>query len=580
MSTDNPSGQVAPTPVHGPPRRVTPALVIVASPDVIAEYQREIGSRYSIDYDLVCTTSGQEAEERTRELVAADIPIAMFITDIDLPDCSYDDLLRDLQPLCPTARRLLIVDMSRWKRLPVQEIRDSVSDGMIDAYLGLPRGPRDEEFHTAMAEMLSEWGWTANGPEVDSVQIVVSESSAGLAQIKDLFQRMGIPYRKYPVDSDVGRQVLTEAGPDAALPLVRSTDGRILSNPTVADLGAALYGSTDDLPTGYVADLAVIGAGPAGLASAVYGASEGLETIVIESEAVGGQAGTSSMIRNYLGFPRGISGMRLSQRARFQATRFGARFLIGRPVESMTLAAGSDPHEIFLAGGASVQARAVVVATGAQYRKLGVESVENLVGHGVHYGAAMSIAQGLRNAKVYVVGGGNSAGQAAVHLARFTPTVTMLVRRPGLEETMSEYLVREVHANPRITVRGCTEVVDGGGEGRLSWLQLKDTRTGREQRVRANALLLLLGADPCTDWLPDGVAVDPKGFILTGRDVPKPLWEHEIPPEPNATSLDGVFAVGDVRAGSMKRVASAAGEGASVVPLVHRHLSEIPADHG
>ncbi len=404
---------------------------------------------------------------------------------------------------------------------------------------------------------------------------------------------MGIAYRKYLPDSEVGREVLALAGEDAELPLVRTSGAQVLSNPTIADLGATLSGTADDLPAGYVADLAIVGAGPAGLAAAVYGASEGLETVVIESEAVGGQAGTSSMIRNYLGFPRGISGMRLAQRARFQALRFGARFLIGRRVVAMTpgsptdgqltdgeltadALASSAPHTLHLDGGGRVRARAVVIATGAQYRKLGVPQVENYVGRGVHYGAAMSIAQGLRNTKVYVVGGGNSAGQAAVHLARFTSSVTILVRRPGLEATMSDYLIREVSANPRIIVRPCTEVVGGGGEPRLSWLTLRDTTTGREQRVRAGALLLLLGADPCTAWLPRGLALDDREFILTGRLVPQASWPDGVPPEPNATTLAGVYAVGDVRSGSMKRVASASGEGASVVPAVHAYLAELP----
>lgn len=551
---------------------MTPAILLVAGPEDIADLEREFGSRYAVDYDLISVHSADEAEQRTRQLVADDIPLAMIAITSELPDASFDDALADLQPLCPTARRILIVRWNSDKPHDPVQLREALQDGLIDAYLGLPQGPRDEEFHVALTEFLSEWGWSAHGPEVDGMQIVAAEASAGLMRMKDIFQRMGIPYRKYPIDSETGQEIIAAAGPEATLPLVRAANGTIWSNPTIADLGEGLYGGVDSLPTGYVADLAVVGAGPAGLAAAVYGASEGLETVVLESEAIGGQAGTSSMIRNYLGFPRGISGMRLTQRARFQATRFGARFLIGRAVAAMV---PGEPHRLVLDNGAEVQARAIVVATGAQYRKLGVEEVEEFVGRGVHYGAAMSIAQTLVNAKVFVVGGGNSAGQAAVHLARFTPTVTMLVRRPGLEETMSEYLIREVNANPRITVRTCTEVVGGGGETRLAWLRLRDSSTGREQRVRANALVLLLGADPCSAWVPPELAVDAKDFILTGRDVPQEHWQDGIPPAPSGTSIPGVFTVGDVRYGSMKRVASASGEGASVVPMVHAYLDEL-----
>ena len=319
-----------------------------------------------------------------------------------------------------------------------------------------------------------------------------------------------------------------------------------------------------------------MGSGPAGLAAAVYAASEGLQTVVIESEAIGGQAGTSSMIRNYLGFPRGISGMRLTQRARIQAGRFGARFFVGAPAAALEPGVEhGDPHTLVLEDGTRLRARAVVIATGAQYRRLGVESIEELNGRGVHYGAATSVARDLQGRRVYIVGGGNSAGQAAMHLARFAAEVTIVVRRDGLAETMSDYLIRELNGTSRVVVLPHTAVTDGNGAGRLEWLELTDVRDGTTRRVPADALMLLLGAEPCTEWLPDKLDLDGKGFVLTGRDVPADCWIDGLPPAALATEVPGVFAVGDIRSGSMKRVASASGEGAAVVPLIHAWLASL-----
>lgn len=547
-----------------------PAIVMVS--ETYAEAMLEAFARYAAEYDLRTARSCEEAEQVAEQVVAAGGTVAMFVTDSRLPE-----VLRAFgiwRAAVPTARRLIL---AHWDHFVADApgLRGGMAKGKYDAYLLLPRGTRDEEFHHAVSDLLSDWGSTVPDPEVVTVKIISPVRDGVTLGIRDFLDRMGMASRIYPPDSEVGLMVREQFAPDASYPLVWSANGRAIVATSVRGVARAIFGTPDEHTVDGVCDLAVVGGGPAGLAAAVYGASEGLSVVVIEAEAIGGQAGTSSMIRNYLGFPRGISGMRLAQRARNQALRFGTRFLTGVEVTSLVAGEAGGPHLLHTDAGA-VRARSVVVSTGVAYRKLRVETIEELVGLGVHYGAALTAAREMEDYDVYVVGGGNSAGQAAVHLARFARSVTILVRRPSLAETMSDYLIGEIDYNPRISVQTCTEVVDGGGEGRLGWLCLADTRTGERTRVAAQGLFLLLGAEPHCDWLPDEVARDERGFVLTGRDVPREWWTAETPPANLATTLDGVFAAGDIRSGSMKRVAAASGEGASAVPLVHAFLAPAP----
>ena len=549
------------------PDRPKPAIVMMS--EERGDFLLDEFGRYARDYDLHATTSAKETEELAGDIVAAGGQIALFVSESVLPDASVYEAFHRWRVVVPTARRLVTAHWSRFTEDAVR-LREGLAKGKYDAYLLMPRGVRDEEFHTAVCELLSDWGSTVAQPEVETVRMVADVDTALTASIRDFLDRMGMPARTYPSDSEVGRALIEEAGPGAALPLVQSIRGPAQSVESVHDVAIQIYGRPDDIEVDTVVDLAIVGAGPAGLAAAVYGASEGLSTIVLESEAVGGQAGTSSMIRNYLGFPRGISGMRLAQRARNQAIRFGTRFFTGWPVTSIDPGGSEQPHVVHTDGG-TVLARAVVVASGVRYRKLRVPGIEDLTGLGVYYGSAMSAARELEGYDVIVVGGGNSAGQAAIHLARFANSVTIVIRRSQLAETMSAYLINEMSFIPHIEVLPESEVVGVGGDGRLEWVEVS-TR-GDVDRRGANGLFLLLGAEPFCDWLPESVHRDERGFVLTGRDVPKDAWADGLPPESLGTSVPGIFAVGDIRAGSMKRVAAASGEGSSVVPLVHAWLS-------
>ncbi|MBB6628760.1 FAD-dependent oxidoreductase [Nocardioides sp. KIGAM211] len=548
-----------------------PALILVSEEhgDLLLD---EFG-RYARDYDLHVAGSCAEALAVTEEIRAAGGTVALYVAESVLPDASILEAFAKWREVVPTARRVIAAHFERFL-VDAPGLRAGMAKGKYDAYLLMPRGQRDEEFHNAITDLLSDWGSTVADPEVVSVKIVSPVRDGLTLAIRDFLDRMGMPSGVYAPDSEVGERIRALLPDDAAYPLVYAMNRTPVAATSVRDVARAIFGAPTALDLETVVDVAVVGGGPAGLATAVYAASEGLSTVVLEAEAVGGQAGTSSMIRNYLGFPRGISGMRLAQRARNQALRFGTQFFTGLLVEDLRPGRDGEPHVVCTDGG-EVRARSVVIASGVAYRKLRVEPVEELVGLGVYYGAAMTAAREMEDQDVYVVGGGNSAGQAAVHLARFARSVTILVRRPDLAETMSSYLLGEIEYNPRIQVRTCTTVVDGGGDGHLQWLGLLDVETGEQTRVPAYGLFLLLGADPNCDWLPDSVARDERGFVLTGRDVPRHRWTDELPPPNLATTVPGIFAAGDIRAGSMKRVAAASGEGASVVPLVHTWLGTL-----
>ncbi len=555
-------------------RRQPPAIIIV-SHDNAAFLVDEFG-RYARDYDIRPAVSATIANDISTEIEANGGQVAMYVADSSLfPSDATGDEQRNVlaafhawRQVVPTAKRLVVAPWDRYRQ-DADRLRAGLAKGKYDAFLLMPRGVRDEEFHTAVCELLSDWGSTVAQPEIETVRLVAPDQDPLTVAIRDFLDRMGLPHRVYTPDTEIGADIASRCHGDPAWPLVESPYHDIWSPRSVREVAAAIYGRPDGIDIDTVVDLCIVGAGPAGLAAAVYGASEGLSTVVVEAEAVGGQAGTSSMIRNYLGFPRGISGMRLAQRARNQAIRFGTRFFTGWEAGGITQ---EDAHHVVPTDGGDLRARAVVIASGVAYRKLRAPGIEDLTGRGVFYGSAMTAAREMEGYDVVVVGGGNSAGQAAIHLARFAKSVTIMVRRHGLGETMSQYLVNEIEWNPRVTVATRCEVAAAGGDGRLEWIDVRDSDSGDVVRRNAEGLFLLLGAEPHCDWIPAGVARDERGFVLTGRDVPKDLWTGGLPPESLGTSMPGVFAVGDVRAGSMKRVAAASGEGSSVVPLVHAYL--------
>jgi thioredoxin reductase (NADPH) len=550
---------------------VTNPAIILVSGDHLDVLEEQFW-RYTREYDVRCARTASDAKQQAVDVISSGGQVALFVLESVLPDMEVYPAIAKIRQAVPTARRVVVAHWENFRR-DAAGLRHGQATGKYDAFLLMPRGVRDEEFHTAIIDLLNDWAATVAVPEVFSVRIVAPHQDVLTLQLRDYLDRVGAPCGVFHPDSDEGREVLTRhTGEVGAWPVVETFNSTVPFVPTsTRDLAVTLYGRPDDIEIDQVVDLVVVGAGPAGLAASVYAASEGLSTVTIEGEAIGGQAGTSSMIRNYLGFPRGISGMRLAQRARNQAIRFGTRFFTGWPVLELEPGRDGAPHVVRTEGG-DVRARAVVIATGVTYRRIGIESIDTRIGYGVHYGAAMAASREMEGGDVLVVGGGNSAGQAAVHLARFARSVTIMVRRPDLSATMSHYLVTEIGFNPRIDVLGSARIVDGGGEERLEWVDVEDVTTGEVHRREIRGLFLLLGADPHCDWLPEDVARDERGFVLTGRDVPGESWADGLPPANLATTVPGIFAAGDIRSGSMKRVASASGEGASVVSLVHSWL--------
>jgi thioredoxin reductase (NADPH) len=458
-------------------------------------------------------------------------------------------------------------------RTAAAAILQAMAVGQISYYVLKPWNVRDELFHRTIAEFVHEWA-RSYAPNPREVVVVADSRSPRAYAISSLLNRNGIPFAFRDRASPEGRAVLdrTGTGTGELVVWMPAMGGPCLVDPTDVDVVEAWGIPTTLQEDGRDFDVLVVGAGPAGLAASVYASSEGLRTLVVERESIGGQAGASSLIRNYLGFSRGISGAELAQRGYQQAWVFGAGFLLMRQVESLVRDSGLFVAQIGDIG--TVTARAVILATGVSYRRLGVPSLEQLAGNGVYYGASVSAAQALAGLHVVVVGGGNSAGQAALHLARYCEQVTLVVRAGNLGAGMSDCLVKAIDAEPTVVVRTDAEVSEGEGTGRLERVHVRNRATGEVETIRAEGLFVMIGAQPRTDWVPESAERDRHGFLLTGVEAAAKGWPLERQPYPYETTVPGVFAVGDVRGGSVKRVASAVGEGSVVVSQLHQFLSE------
>jgi thioredoxin reductase (NADPH) len=559
----------------------TPEPVLLAvddDPNTLDRIEHELRQRYGSYYRVACEDSPEAGMRTLQDLRAADKDVAVVLADQWMPGMTGVEFLTHARPLYPGAKRALLFE--RGNRTTREPILQAMALGQIDYYVPKPERPPDEEFHRCIAQFLEEWARDYRPASV-AVRLVGEPWSARSHELRDVLSRSGIPHAFSSADSKEGRELLARVDKTLArLPVVIVFDRLVLVDPDNAEIVDAFelispFG-LNTLSDVRDFDLVIIGAGPAGLAAAVYGSSEGLRTVVVERETFGGQAGTSSLIRNYLGFSRGVSGSELAWQAYQQAWLFGASFRLAR--HTIALHHGPEQLVVSLSDGTEVAGRAAIIATGASYRRLGVPSLEALQGAGVFYGAAVAQAQGMKDQEVYVVGGGNSAGQAARHLSKHAKHVTLLVLGESLAADMSQYLIEEIEATENIQVRLNTQVIEGGGQGRLEHLVLKDRASGLTQTFSAAALFVLIGARPHTGWLPEEVMRDERGYIITGSDLlrggsPPEGWPLERPPMLLETSVPGVFAAGDVRRGSVKRVASAVGEGSIAIQMVHEYLN-------
>jgi thioredoxin reductase (NADPH) len=540
-------------------------LAVDPDRDAIARVTAHL-DRYSDDYRVDCGSSIEDALAKLERLREAGERVAVVLAGRGHEGLRGEELLERVNDLHPHAKRGLMIEFGAWGDEDTADaIRRAMALGHIDYYVLKPWSEPDELFHRTVSEFLHEWRRANTAGGRRELTVVADRYSPRGFELRNLLARNGVPHAFHAGDTEEGRRLLDVCGRvDASEPVVLLPDDTFLLDPTnqeLAEKGYRVRTHIGEDPG--IFDVAVVGAGPAGLAAAVYASSEGLKALVVERTSIGGQAGASARIRNYLGFQRGIAGGELATRAYQQAWVFGTTFLLMREVNG--LRAEADRYVLEVSDGPELEARSVILAMGVTYRRLGIPALEEFDGVGVFYGFSSSDAQQFVGGRVYVVGAGNSGGQAAVHATRFADSVTLLCRRKSLEDNMSQYLIDEVHA-AGVEVRLEASIVGASGEGRLRELLIRNGATGGTDRVHADAVFVLIGAQPHTGWLPEDVDRDERGFVLTASG------EHMF-----ETSAPGVFAIGDVRAGSVKRVASAVGEGSVVIHQVHRYLESVSA---
>jgi thioredoxin reductase (NADPH) len=545
-------------------------LTVDDDPEVSRSLARDLRQNYGQDYRIRRAESGPEALEALKELKVRDEKVALLLADHRMPGMTGVEFLEQSRQFYPKARRVLLTAYA-----DTAAAIAAINQADVQYYLLKPWDPPQEKLYPVLDDLLEDWKMLDRFKSEERTRVIGHRWSAPSHEVKDFLTRNQVPFKWLELERDGEAATLLEAsgGDVDHLPLLITDTGETLHAPTTAQVAAAFgLTSTPSLP---FYDLIVIGGGPAGLGAAVYGASEGLRTVLVEREAPGGQAGQSSRIENYLGFPSGVSGGELARRASAQARRFGAEMLLTSDVANLEVC--GPARVVGLANGSPLSAHAALLATGVAYRRLAVPGIDAFTGSGVYYGATVTEAQSCADDDVYIVGGANSAGQAAVFLSRFAGRVTLMVRGHDLERSMSHYLIEQISGLSNVQVRTCCEVIGASGSDHLERLRIADRETGTEEEVEASWLFVFIGAAPYTDWLCKQIIRDENGFVMTGPDLlsdgqlPSD-WPLERQPYYLETSVPGIFAAGDVRGQSVKRVASAVGEGAMAVTLVHRYL--------
>ncbi len=544
-------------------------LTVDDDPEVLRAVQRDLRRHYSEEFRVVAAGSGAEALEVLTDLNLRGEAIAMFLVDQRMPDMSGVQFLARTLERHPDAKKALLTAYA-----DTEAAISAINEVSLDHYIMKPWDPPEERLYPVLDDLLEDW-WDHFTPRFEGISVIGHRWGRATHDVRAFLARNQVPYRSLDLGTDDEAEALLHdiGGDPTLLPVVLMPDGQVLVQPTPADVAGHIGLKTQPTERSY--DLVIVGAGPAGLAAAVYGASEGLATLLVESEAPGGQAGQSARIENYLGFPKGLSGSDLSRRAVTQAARFGAEILTPAEVISVTR---HDPFRtVTLHDGTEVSTKALLITTGVSYTKLDTPGIEDLTGAGVYYGTSRIEGASHRDEPMFIIGAGNSAGQAAMFLSQFGSSVTLLVRGATLQEFMSQYLIDAISAEENIFVRYSTQLVEARGDGHLEQLVLKDRNTDEIEVVTAGALFIFIGQSARTDWVGDDVDRDERGFILSGADCgPNPKgWNVQRPPLPFETSVPGIFVAGDVRHGSVKRVASSTGEGAMAVRFIHEHLADL-----
>ncbi len=542
-------------------------------PQVLRAISRDLKAEYRKEYRIMNTDSAQDALEALVDLKKKNEVVALFLVDQRMPEMLGVEFLTEAKKHYPEAKKVLLTAYS-----DTDAAIKAINDVQLDYYLTKPWNPPEEKLYPTLTDLLNAWQLNFQ-PEFDGIKVLGYQFSPKSHDIKDFLSANLFPFQWLDVEtSDKAKEIIAlyDLKP-SDMPVISLQNGECFKNPEIVELATAL--GLNAHPKDNLYDVVIIGAGPSGLAAAVYGGSEGLKTLLIEKHAPGGQAGTSSRIENYLGFPNGLSGQELTHRAITQAKRFGIEFL--SPQEVTSIAEKDGYKMITLGNNTCISTKSIVITTGVNYRKLEAEGIEHYTGAGIYYGSSMTEAQACLNKEVFIVGGGNSAGQSAVYLSKFAKNVYITVRKKDLTSSMSSYLIDQIDAIDNITLLGHTNITKASGENeRLTELELTNSQNSESKTVPADALFIFIGARPYTDWVTLDIIKNERGFIETGRDLTryddfKKVWKKEREPFLLETCSPGIFASGDVRAGAMNRVASAVGEGAMAIKFVHEYLAEI-----